>query len=116
MVKASGLPSHTRMTALAVSGESGLDMVRVGGCVEVLLVARHTIGRGITVALFVTCLTIVDGVCAGKWELGLIVIEGGGLPCYAGVAGFAVGGEPGLYVVGVGGGVEVLLVARHAIG
>ena len=116
MVKASGLPSHAGVTGHAIGGESCLHVVGVNGGVEVLKVTRNTIGRCVAVALFVARKTVINGVSPSQWELGLIVIKGGGLPGHTGVTTLAIGGEAIDQVVWIDRCVVVLLVARHTIG
>ena len=54
VIEGGGLPCHAGVAGFAISRESGLCMIRTCGGVVILLMARHTIGRGIAVALFVT--------------------------------------------------------------
>lgn len=97
---------------LAIRGEPGADVVRVGGLLEVGLVARDA-GRAESGkhAAGVTTGAGQADVRAGERERGFGMIESRTRPAGGAVAHGAVCREARSHVVGVGGGLKVLAVA-----
>jgi len=105
------------VAALAVGGIPGLLMIGIGGGVVIVPVAVHALGGGAEI----DTIDMAIGTCGGlvfpfQGEARMIGYRP--FPCdrIGTVAVLAVGGIPGLLVVGVGGGVVVVPVTVHAIG
>ena len=91
-------------------------MIGVSGAVVVVLMATDTGGWCTCISVSMTLGTSYGGVGSGKREVGFVVVEGSRLPGGFGVAGLAVGAETGSLVIGIGGAVEVVLVATDTSG
>lgn len=117
VIKRRALPLRRGMAARAVHGEAGCGMVRRLGALECLAMAvRAVAGRCGESPRNVTARAGRAGVGAGQFEAAQFVVELRALPLRGRVARFTLGGEVALAVVGVGGLIEVGLVAAGALG
>lgn len=117
VIEGGGLPCCCRVAYLTISRKLRLNVVRVRSAVEVVHVARRTRRTHIReVAVHVAGGTSDILVCARQGKRRLVVIERCGLPATGRVADRAVRRETGLDVVRVSRPVEILHVARRAIG
>jgi hypothetical protein len=117
VIKGSASPIRRVVTLLASLGEIRLHVVGVSSGLVVLQVARHTraVGAGqIVVAVDVALCARQSGVEAGQGEAGAGVVEGGAAPIRRVMALLASLGKVRLDVIGIGGGLVVLQVARDA--
>src|SRR5713101_4381909 len=116
VVERGRLPSGGGVAGGAGSGEAQQGVIGIGGGVEILEVAGEAVGGGVGVApADVTGVTEHGNVSAGEGEDRFVVVEDGWRPSCRGVAGGAGGGDAGLDMVGVGGGVEILEVAGDTV-
>lgn len=91
-------------------------MIRIRGLVVLVHVTRSAIHWGASeLAVDVALRTLHLRVRTGQWELRGGVVKLRSQPRRCGVAGTAIVGEASLYVIGIGGAVEILRVAREAI-
>ena len=106
------------MALLAGLRERGLNVVRIRGALEIFQVAadarRVRGGQGV-VAVHVALRALDSRVGPAQREAGGGVIKGRVVPRSRGVALLASLREPGLHVIGVRRGIEILDVARSAI-
>ena len=112
-------PSGFRMAGGTVGGETGGCMGWIQGLLIVGLVASYTGIGGVVKVFVVTTGTVVGDSGMGSIECKEIVVVGHGCWCparFSGVAAGTVGAQTDLLVVGVGGLVEVVLVAAHTFG
>ncbi len=112
-----GIPVGGGVALLAVGGEARRPMIGVGGGVVVASVTAIAIGRFAVVdTVSVTGVARLVSVCAGKREVGAVVVEASAIPTRGGVALRTVGAEPCCSVIGVGGRIVLRLVAAIARG
>ena len=110
-------PRGCGVACVAGGGESRCGMGGVGGAVPVCLMAAVAgCGQGCVVVIGVALSAGQRSMCAGERECSVVVVEGRGAPAAGGVADGAVGGEAGGDVIGVGGAVEISLMAGVAGG
>jgi len=97
--------------------ESGLDVIRIRRPVEILDVARSAVGgRAHELSIDVAQIAGHVYVRAGERERRLAVVKIRGRPCRGRMAGRAGRRESRLRVIGIRRAVEILDVARSAIG
>ena len=119
VIEGRGLPGGGGVANLASRRDSRLRVVGVGRPLEIGHVASRADrigGRQIVVVVDMTGEASHVHVRTRQGEAGSAVIEGRGLPSRGGVAGLAGGREIGLYVVWVGGVLEIGHVAGRAGG
>ena len=108
-------PGRRGVAGFARLRHSGLHMVGIGCSLIVLQVAGDAGGVGqAVISINVALRTLQRDVRAGQRKAGLAVIEGRVCPGRSGVATLAGLRQGGLQVIGVGGPLIVLEVARHA--
>ena len=116
MIELRASPLGRRMTKRAILRETCGHMIRIGGVLEGWTMtgnARRT--RSDENATHVTLGTIDVDVGPCQREASLIVLEPRATPLLSGVAGLAIGREPGRHMVWIGGASERTLVAAHAV-
>ena len=97
-------------------GNAGLGVIRIGGAVVVLHVARGTVRAGqIEVSVEVALRTLQRGVCPGQRKSHQAVIESRRLPGAGRVASLAGLRQVQPHMAGVGRLAEIRQVASHAI-
>lgn len=115
MIEGGVRPRRCAVAAFASLRHSGLHVVRVGGALVVLQMARDASGVGqVVIPIDVTLRTLQRKVRPTQREARLAVIECGIRPRGSGVAAFAGLRHACLRVIGVGGALVLLEVARHA--
>ena len=112
VIEGSSGPIGGGVAELAVLREPGSRMVRIGGALVVLQVARiASCGQSGVLAAGVALCAGSGGVCASQRKLCRAVVKGGGHPCRCSVAELAILWESGGRVVGSGRSLKILQVA-----
>lgn len=107
VVKRCAVPGAGGMADLAIGGESRRLVIRIGGAVVVVEMTGNARRLKIEVSIHMAGRAWKRSVLAGKWELGLGVIEASRIPAAGRMANRAIGGKSGCLVVRVGGFVVV---------
>ena len=115
MIERSALPVRCRVAGLASRRESGRNVIRIPGVVEVGLMAAHTRGgRAFEDAVCVTLRTLHRDVSARQWECRRRVIKFGSSPARQRVALLARCRKPAGDVIRILGAIEICLMAADA--
>jgi len=116
VIKARAGPSGSRVAVLAGGREAGLDVIGIGGTVEIRQVAADAgLRRARELPVDVAGLAAHAHMRAGERETGHgVVIKARAGPSGSRVAVLAGGREAGLDVIGIGGAVEIRQVAADA--
>lgn len=116
MIKLCPSPLGGRMTNRAILRETRRCMVRIGGVLKRRTMTGNTRRtRSGENATHVALGTIDVDVGSSQREASLIVFKLGATPLLRGVAGLAIGREPGRHMVWIGRASERTLVAAHAV-
>ena len=117
MIEGCGLPGRSVVARTASLRKSTGNVVGICGSLEILEVARHaSVGGQAVVVVYVAVSASPrrDSMRASQWEVDAVVVESGRRPACGGMAGVAGLRESAGNVVGIGGSLEILEVARHA--
>jgi hypothetical protein len=114
MIEGRRLPCCCGVTNFALLRKSRRDVIRIRGSLKILQVAGHTRSRR-QVVVPVRVALRASHMCVGpsQWECGFRVVESCRLPTRGGVTHFALLGNTGGCVIGVGRPLEIPEVARN---